>query len=100
MTLLCTPGWVCSSGTSVEVNFGSPNVTARFDVITLITAKANNVTRGFLQCLDEFAMPRGVQIMPKNVCVLSAVSQRKEKKEEKLMFSGLKEKWKPNSNLF
>ena len=65
MTLLCTPGWVCSSGTSVEVNFGSPNVTARFDVITLITAKANNVTRGFLQCLDEFAMPRGVQIMPK-----------------------------------
>ena len=64
-----------------------------------VSSKASNATRGFLQCLDEFAMPRGVQIMPKNVYVSSAVSQRKEKKEEKLMFSGLKEKWKPNSNL-
>ena len=30
-----------------------------------VSSKASNATRGFLQCLDEFAMPRGVQIMPK-----------------------------------
>ena len=94
MTLLCTPGWVCSSGTSVRANFGE---SAAGCLSELQNKECHmRLPSMSLRVRDATRCPDNAQ----NVYVLSAVSQRKEEEEEKLMFSGLKEKWKPNSNLF